>query len=278
MSNSQNNNTLSKSSLYSPLVAYEQDQVHPSHYLKNKKRAPDSIKESAMVGWLVQVSQDINRNRPLTIGKNNGGRALSQSEVDTRIRQRGLTLVGGGINQEWDHGRKQQQRTAKKNAARSISNRARKRILMNLEAKKTTTAAAAAVPYDSRTHDQMIALHNLWNDYFLKLVGVVIHYPISSSLINMRLASSTMDSMELVGAYVTIFKCKGHQPLVGKKGYVILVTPNMWKIVQIAITKGNHDKFLAVPKRDSILSVHVNMPNENGEVGTKVLSIAIHGK
>ena len=252
-------NTLSKSSLYSPLAAYEQDQVHPSQYLKNKKRAPDSIKESAMVELLVQVSQDVNRNRALTIGKNNGGKALSQSEVDTRIRQRGLTLVGGGINKEWEHGKRKA-----KNAAR-ISNRARKRVL---------TEAKTTFPYDSRTQDQMNALHNLWNDYFNKLVGVMD--PTASSL-SMHLAS-TMESVELVGAQVTILKCKGHQPLVGEKGYVIEVTANMWKIVQIAITRGNHDKVLAVPKKDSIISVQVNLPKEDGVEGNKVLYVAIHGK
>ena len=263
--------TLSKCSLYAPLVAYEQDSVLPSQYLTTKKKVPESVKESAMVEFLVHVSQDINRHRSITIGKNNGSKALTQFEVDARIRQRGLTLIGGGINND---------RIRRKQGVKhsmNISNRTRKRVLK-------ASRKQLLVPFHTNHVDSTEALHKMWNNYFNKLLPKGIVNPITAPSLSLHLAP-IMDQVELVGAYATIVLCKGHSQMVGKEGFVVEVTANTWKILHLAKRKGMHDKSLVIPKEGSILSLRINLLRTIEEHGTiveayetKIIRIAIHGK
>ena len=262
--------TLSKSSLYAPLAAYEQDSVLPSQYLTNKKRVPESVKESSMVELLVQVSQDINQHRSITIGKNNGSKALSQSEVDARIRQRGLTLVGGGINND----RIRREKRAKDSI--NISNRTRKRVLK-------ASQKQSSFPFHLSHVNSIAALHEMWNDYFNELLPKGVVNPSITTPLSLHLAPM-MDQVELVGAYATITSCKGHNQMVGKEGYVVGMTANTWKMIQLAKTKREHDKFLIVPKEGSILLLRVTLTRTKEARGIteaekpKIVHIAIHGK
>lgn len=269
--------TLSKDALYAPLAAYEQDKVSASHYLIHKKRVPENIKESSMVEFLVQVSQHVNRNRLLTTGKNNGSKALSQSDVDTRIRQRGLTLIGGGINKEWGHGKR-----ANTNKSTIPSNRKRKRTLL-----VAATNNKTSFPFDPVTGHHFSLLNNLWNDYFLLLLPTITDMmwcdPTTISSLSVRLAP-IMDRVELVGAHVTIVSCNSQKGVTGTSGYVAKVTANTWTIVKLATSKGTHDKVLVVPKKGSIISLRVTLSNAKEEgtaeasTAPSVLCIAVHGK
>ena len=107
--------TLSKNLMYAPLVAYQKSAfvtsgldssnsssstiIHPSQYMSQKKTVPASIRESSLASTLHFVSCDYHSNlATVNDAKNNGSRPLGLSDMDDRIRQRAVTLVGGGIN------------------------------------------------------------------------------------------------------------------------------------------------------------------------------------
>jgi RNase P/RNase MRP subunit p29 len=127
--------SLSKNLLYTPLVAYHKaaaaaasaaasvddndnddvnkrsNQHHPSQYMSMKSSVPKSLQEVSLVAFLHTVSCDYHRNgtnlNQSTTGgggvssndaKNNGSRPLGKNDIEGRIRQRAVTLIGGGIN------------------------------------------------------------------------------------------------------------------------------------------------------------------------------------
>lgn len=99
---------LSKNELYTPLAGYDQEDVEPSVYLGTKSSIPKSLQESSLVQFYRKVSLDYhykNPNIPST-NNNNGNdyknagasRPIPLADVDDRIRQRTVTLLGGGIH------------------------------------------------------------------------------------------------------------------------------------------------------------------------------------
>ena len=88
------------------------NQHHPSQYMSMKSSVPKSLQEVSLVAFLHTVSCDYHRNgnnrSRSTTGfgggvsnndaKNNGSRPLGKNDIEGRIRQRAVTLIGGGIN------------------------------------------------------------------------------------------------------------------------------------------------------------------------------------
>jgi hypothetical protein len=126
-SNNNNNdiNFLSKNALYTPLSAYEQTKVEPSLYLGTKPSIPNSLQETSLVNFLRTVSLEYHYQPssssvvdPLTISTTTttnpflppylahrndckyvgGSQPVSLSKMEERIRQRTVTLLGGGIH------------------------------------------------------------------------------------------------------------------------------------------------------------------------------------
>ena len=107
--------TLSKRLLYLPLAAYESSShggsdggttnnaVDPiTTYLDNRKSLPISVQEKALVNFWHKVGVEYHQNQATVHDpKNNGNRPISLRDLEDRIRQRALTLVGGGINKSW---------------------------------------------------------------------------------------------------------------------------------------------------------------------------------
>jgi hypothetical protein len=129
--NNNNNNIksstfLSKNALYTPLLAYDQTKVEPSLYLGTKSSIPNSLQETSLVNFLRTVSLEYHyqpssssvvgiaatatcsssnpffippyishRNDCKHVG---GSQAVALSKMEERIRQRTVTLLGGGIH------------------------------------------------------------------------------------------------------------------------------------------------------------------------------------
>ena len=99
---------LSKNELYTPMAGYDQDDVEPSVYLGTKSSIPKSLQESALVQFYRNVSLDYHYQNPNipSANSNNGNdyknagasRPIPLADVDDRIRQRTVTLLGGGIH------------------------------------------------------------------------------------------------------------------------------------------------------------------------------------
>ena len=243
--------TLSRNALYAPLVAYEQQNVDPSAYMTLRKSGiPVSLRESSLIEFLQSVTA------------NNGSKSLSLQEVEERIKQRALTLVGGGINSSLSKQKPRQERRT------SLSNRKRKRILQS----RASTSSGA--PKENDTFQRLLTINEKWNDYVRKLVHDVDSCPLDSME---RRLSSRLFNMELAGAFVRITECSAHKAWVGKEGIVLGTTANTWRLVVVAA--GNHQrlrKVLVVPKRGSQLSFKVALkPNEEGK--PQVVCIVIQG-
>ena len=111
---SKQSSTLSRNALYTPLMAFEQTNVDPSSYMTTRKNIPSSLRESSLVDFIQTVSETTEK-------------PLSFQAVEERIRQRALTLVGGGINSSMTGQQSKRQRRRRRHE--QVSNRQRKRIL-----------------------------------------------------------------------------------------------------------------------------------------------------
>lgn len=213
--------TLSRNALYSPLVAYEQTQVDPALYMGNQKTIPSSLKESALSSFLQSVGEDYHRNRATGPDpKNNGSRPLSVSDMDDRLRQRVVTLVGGGINSSMASSNRQPRSKAK---VRKRYRREWDQVKESISVKSTDTSI------DSLSFLQQ--LNGRWNVYMLEMLGLNSKFTakIEASILKSRLTAAR-SSMELAGAHIQIKECTQKRDLVGTFGVVVGETNNTWCI------------------------------------------------
>lgn len=97
---------LSKNILYAPLDAYNKVTANDDHdkkigsieSLQSNYRKKKKSKEANLASFLHTVSCDYHRNRHRNDAKNNGSRPLGLADIEDRIRQRAVTILGGGIN------------------------------------------------------------------------------------------------------------------------------------------------------------------------------------
>lgn len=183
--------------------------------------------------------------------------------VEERIQQRALTLVGGGIKS-----------TSKKATARSstqkqhpLSNRQRKKQIRN----------GTNNDKKEETFHLLLQLNTKWNDYVRKLVSK--EELSDTSALSRKLASH----LELVGAFVRITKCCAHKQWVGREGMIVGTTVNTWRIAWIPRQLDNKQrttplccslKLLVVPKHGS--QVAFSIPQDDIGENTTV-TVVIHG-
>jgi hypothetical protein len=212
--------TLSRNALYAPLVAYEQTQVEPTAYMGNQKAIPSSLKESALSSFLQSIGEDYHRNRATGADpKNNGSRPLSVSDMDDRIRQRAVTLVGGGVNSAMAS-------SSRKPCAKA-KGRKRPRRKWN-EVESILAKNDASVDSLSFLRD----LNDRWNAYMLKLLNIDSKaiQKIEAPIIKSRLAVARK-SIDLAGAHIHIKQCTQKIDLTGMLGVLLGETNNTWSVV-----------------------------------------------
>ena len=91
--------TLSRNAIYTPLEGYDQEEVEPSQYMTTRKTIPKSLQESSLFTFYQSVSYNFHyKIATASDPRNNGNRPSSLKDVEERIRQRAITLIGGGIN------------------------------------------------------------------------------------------------------------------------------------------------------------------------------------
>jgi RNase P/RNase MRP subunit p29 len=274
--------TLSKNALYTPLVAFESD-GDPSLYMASRKKVPTSIRESSLMDFLQSVSVDYHRNSSTSTSKNNGGRPLSLSDVDDRIRQRALTLIGGGINASLAKKRARVDRNPD-----VMSNRKQKRIISEARLQHVTSVDSVLSVTDTRRaalqrKEQTLAkLTERWNDYIKEMIGPPGHELNDAAY---ALASSRLGTCELIGGVVRIKKCPAHKSWVGKEGMVTEETSNTWKILRIQRVEAAEGptrlrvvgKELVVPKMNAELSFRVQTNENEKSDKPKFLVVVIDG-
>lgn len=112
---------LSRTSLYTPLSSYTSQQRANTNNNNNKKQKQPNIaknvQESSLADFIATTvssayhlsSAGRNSNQKATVlsvkhARNTGNRPLNVGEINSRIRQRALTLVGGGYNADVNGG------------------------------------------------------------------------------------------------------------------------------------------------------------------------------
>ena len=276
--------SLSKNLLYTPLVAYKKILVsaeenfddggssmsvntdyHPSHYMINKSSVPKSLQESSLMSILHSISCDYHRNRAgVNDAKNNGSRPLSLSDVEEKIRQRAVTLIGGGINTSIPVNKKALR--SKKRRQRSWEEK--KDVLEKFaSSSEATTESGDVISFLQR-------LNAAWNEYIWKLLSKDKTFNESQSVaefslkeIKGRLVSLTRTGIgtkkknhsssgstrrekegtvcrpfELIGSHIQIKSCNSHRAWIGRFGVVIGETKNTYRIAGFACRKNKKAK------------------------------------
>ena len=204
--------SLSKNLLYTPLVAYHKaavaaaasaaasvddndnddvnkrsNQHHPSQYMSMKSSVPKSLQEVSLVAFLHTVSCDYHRNgnnrSRSTTGfgggvsnndaKNNGSRPLGKNDIEGRIRQRAVTLIGGGINSSIIPTNK----TFQERTSLSSNNNKKRRQRSWEEIKPILLKNKMNMKKNNQNNDSndvisfLQALNVAWNEYIWKVIS-----------------------------------------------------------------------------------------------------------
>lgn len=255
--------TLSRSTLYASLAAYNQDQVEPGTYMRNLRSNPKSTQDASLVDFWQKVSEDYHRFSDNTVAKNTAGRPLSTQEVSDRIKLRTLTLVGGGINTAASSTRKV---AAKSERQRR---RAKRRRVEN-----ETLNDQAVVSHQLKF---LKDLNSMWVDYIWSLVQTTA--PSSDDEGAALVARiKTLQNVEWVGARVRIEECKHRRSYERREGILISTTSETFRLVEIDGNKERREdkqeeaskeksplKTLIVPNKNSRLSVLLALPATKAE-------------
>jgi RNase P/RNase MRP subunit p29 len=231
-----NQKTLSKNALYTPLAAYEQTQVDPSTYMTTQiSTIPKSLKEHSLSVFLQKVSFEYHRNRATASDpKNNGSRPLSVGDIDDRIKRRAVTLIGGGVNSSM--------------TSKQIKSETKSRKRPRREWNDVKSSLRRKHPGRTRSdNDDSIQflrqLNSSWNDYMAaaSILGLNSSSSSSSSsiwdddlmAIKARFALARRAQIELVGAHVKVATCPQKKNLVGTLGVLVGETKNTWSVVRL---------------------------------------------
>ena len=260
-SRSSSGKTLSKRLLYLPLIAYELSSTSgdgnksgdPTTYLDNRKSLPSSVQEKALVNFWHKVGVEYHQNQATVRDpKNNGNRPISLRDLEDRIRQRALTLVGGGINSGWDTSAGAVANGGGgQNAA--LSDQDKGETIKKKKRKRSQSVMTFIAPHDTggRIVSQFLQeLNALWNDYIYQLFQLLPPpsslksngAPISISTYYSALTNSTSfwarvtscisnGNTQLMGAKVRIKTCRHSPSWVGRTGYLVGSTSATWSVM-----------------------------------------------
>jgi hypothetical protein len=242
--------TLSRASVYASLKSLDNcDELSSSSIT----RIPKSVQDESLISFFETLSKDYHHSVPRLDGKNTSGRPLSASEISGRIRQRALTLVGGGYNAKSvvtpgsTSKRKKALHTNKRvqYPSSNLSGLHRKRKRKNLWHRLNYADMC-----DGKCTKDQVAKHDIqflmrlndeWNAYIKNVLtlntsldGSVIDH----CLLQKQIATlAAQDLIEWVGSLVQIKDCakvpKMKDRLVGMKGILISHSGCSWEIIPV---------------------------------------------
>lgn len=268
--------SLSKNLLYAPLEAYFQNATgfaaipeklnrasksepvppSPSEYMKQQSSVSKSLHESNLAIFLQSLSKDYHRNWSTAHDvRNNGSRPLSLKDVDVRMRQRTVTLMGGGINASIPTSNRP------KNAKQGIK---KKR-------KRTSEQVDVSRNISTTTNNDFVfltKLNRLWNDYVCEF----FEYSMSSirdpettmqsiqQKLGACLKSGDMNYMfEIVGAHVKILSCNSHRSWQGRFGVVVAHTVNTLRVAVVPVKEKHSQTGKSEQSCSKIASIYADL-------------------
>ena len=217
--------SLSRNALYTPLRAYEQTVVDPNAFMSTLKNLPASLKESSLFGFMQRIGEDYHRNRATGPDpKNNGSRPLTVSDMDDRLRQRAVTLVGGGVNSAMT-------------TSKPKTNDPRTRKRPRRDWKDMEKILASSIKTKTGVIAVMCLMNARWNQYIHEVLGLGIHsnkdlkasQEMKAREIRAKLIAGR-DDIELAGAHIRILSCKQKRHLGGTCGFLVGETNNTFAV------------------------------------------------
>jgi RNase P/RNase MRP subunit p29 len=247
--------TLSRSSLYAPLSAYQ------SGTLKIPNRTAKSQSEAALVDWLLHISADYHKSCRPGDPRNTGNRCMTKSDVREKMLHRTLNL--GSKDYAASLGGSSRHVTAKPPCASKKRSRKRKR-----------SSKTVLVLEDRSAESQAAFLHELnelWTNYMHKFVRTT-SAPLSSdesgSITNemgriVDVIRKCAEQLEWVGAEVRIEESLAYADWVGRRGILVAVTKNTIVLVAEMPSRDSPARLtqLTLPKRGASLTVFLKLPS-----------------
>jgi hypothetical protein len=282
--------TLSRRQLYLPMIAYD-NSPDPSGYMASRKSLPNSIQETSLVDFWHKIGVSYHQERAtIHDPKNNGHKPLALPELDARIRQKAMTLVGGGINSGWDT----TSTASRSNAGGTTTIHEDPRIqTIKRDQKKRKRQIMKSVMNFSTTHDDeegrrvgqfLYDLNEMWNMYIRRLLQLPTTMDDDDdddatldsyeSLVRdpaflFRVTSCiTKETVQLVGARVKIQSCQSHPQWRGKTGILVRQTTNTWQLM-VSIPKAAYVKKRNTRRRKDNNNRTVDDDNNNNTSTTK---------
>ncbi|CAB9496343.1 expressed unknown protein [Seminavis robusta] len=254
--------TLSRREIYLPMVAYDAAAQgkfdNPHAYMESSKKLPNSVHEKNFVEFWHRIGVEYHRHRArVHEPKNSGNKPLTLADMEEKIRQRALTLVGGGINTDWA--------ATGSNTARGSSSKAKQTATTTILHPKLQKAkqqrrnrnrhiiqsAMHFATDDPRVGRFLVQLNTMWNDYMHRLLGLPQKATIkeleevvcrSNITFWSRVTSNlTKEKAQFVGAKVHIKSCTQHAHWKGRIGFLVRQTTNSWQLMVPMMASDNNN-------------------------------------
>lgn len=277
--------SLSNNALYAPLNTYIGE--------GRSTTINSNLKEKSLYSFLESVSQEYHNSRRTLLGfenaAKNGGQGLKARHFETKLGQRALTLIKGGIRTEIAKSTSdihEAQNTLI--LERKRANRGVVRLHGSLSRTKRKKVCKSAVGKSSRIRAPiLVGLNHMWNQYAQSLLSNAWMGK-KKNVLDAAEAASLMATAELVGSHVEISKCKSCQSYVGRSGFIVDVTRNTWRIAlpqqneTSVVDDTKHEeisnaatfKCVIIPKQGSCIVLKIRHKDENSD---KTLRIEING-
>jgi RNase P/RNase MRP subunit p29 len=244
---------LSRTSLYAPLSTYTRTSS-ANNKINNKVKK--TLQEASLVDFWSAVSANYHYQKQSLHARNTGHRPLTVSEINGRIRQRALTLVGGGYNSQIASGdtAKQANRSQQKRQGQgqhSCKRRRRNRQHNESNTTKISLAVPSSTEQPKNTDDIFLReLHQQWLEYMRNILDLS---SVKSSSSNGKLKKKKNDlvqdplqqlsnrvaqvvqrsvAIELVGASVRILACARHPSYVGLAGILVAESSETYTVAE----------------------------------------------
>jgi len=229
--------SLSKDAMYAPLLvatsigSYQHDDLSEVKEKKSKRRRRST--ESDDKKAIIEFFQDVSRTYS---GCESG--TLRSSVIESKLFQRSLTLVGGGINNDFSNNKKSKMKNHVK-----FQKKLRSKKMIGKGVRKFSKLG-------QDVKEKLDPLINLWNSYIVTLIEGCTN--------ENEVAKVIRTQAELIGAVASIERCVYCSSMVGLQGVIVESTANVWRLVQT--NRNSKGKVLLVPKKDTILLLQAELP------------------
>ncbi|GFH46107.1 predicted protein [Chaetoceros tenuissimus] len=254
--------SFSRNSLYSTLDT-----------LTNQKNETKSSSKS-LYNFMESLSHEFHSSKSslgVQNGSNNGGVGLQARHFESKLGQRALTLIKGGI----DTSISTNDLVERKNVM-SKKEANRNKIIRLHGCKSKTKRKKLQEKTKSLCRDDlkqvrgtvMLSLHHLWKSYIQNL------FSSDSSKTDQKTLSSLLGTVEMIGALIKIQRSSNHS-LKGKFGFIVGSTANTWRIAMVKKEVSSFDddeipkycnqsslKVVLIPKQSTTLNLSIPLKNK----------------